>query len=69
MKHHLLWHQNVELERTNTLEERLKEKLAWKAFFPFFFSICHCCSEAEKLSQSQTDIKEFITPACDVHYH
>lgn len=37
MKHHLLWHQNVELERTNTLEERLKEKLAWKAFFPFFF--------------------------------
>lgn len=37
MKHHLLWHQNVELERTNILEERLKEKLAWKAFFPFFF--------------------------------
>lgn len=27
MKHHLLWHENVELERINILEESLKEKL------------------------------------------
>lgn len=51
------------------IKRKVSKAYSTESLFLFFIFICYCCSQAEKLSQSLTDIKEFIAFLCDVHYH